>query len=104
MGRDYGIGICKNTLRLLSSEKEIKDRLAKAFSEVKVMQYEKGENGDLAKQLLKKRDKLHDKYISLKKKDKDDVKVLRNLADDLVFLCVEIIQSNTRKLTKKESD
>lgn len=74
MARDYGIGICKNTLRFLSTEKEITDRLVKAFSEVNVMRYEKGKNGDLPKQLLEKRNKLYDKYLSLKKRTRKMLK------------------------------
>ena len=74
MARDYGIGICKNTLRFLSTEKEISDRLVKAFSEVNVMRYEKGKNGDLSKQLFEKRNKLYAKYLSLKKKTRKMLK------------------------------
>lgn len=100
MARSYGIEICKNTLKFLSNEKNIADRLAKAFSEANVMRYEKGENGDLSKQLFDKRDKLYHKYLSLK--EKNDVKVLRNLAEELVSLCVEIIENNAREIERKE--
>jgi hypothetical protein len=98
MSKEYGIQKCKQALKYLSSDKDLNSRLTKAFSEMRVMR-EEGRDGDLSTKNFKTLSRLADKHL----KGKLDTKTQKDIAADLVSLCVEIIQENTiGAITKKQ--
>ncbi len=105
MGYGYGLKQCRETLIYLSSEKVFEDRIVKAFSEIGVIH-----SDDVSQQHFKQIKDWRKKYLSitefavtnegvLTKTDKE--KELRTLVNELVYLCVEIIEHNSRNTNKQ---
>ena len=106
MGYGYGLKQCRETLLYLSSEQSFEDRMVKAFSEIGVIQTE-----DVSQQHFKQIKEWRKKYLSIAElaiDDKGALKVidmekeLRNLSNEIVWLCVEIIEHNSRNSKKQD--
>lgn len=106
MSYGYGIKQCRETLLYLSSEQNFEERLVKAFSEIGVIQA-----GDVSQQHFKQIHEWRRKYLSITEfaidekgtlKVIDKEKELRNLAHEIVWLCVEIIEHNSRNTKKQD--
>ena len=94
MGYEYAIEQCCETLLKLSSEKSFEDRMVDAFSEIEVI-----EPADISKNQFIQIQELNKKFFSITKdnfqEEADKEKVLRNLAAELVHLCIAIIKKRT---------
>lgn len=106
MGYGYGIKQCRETLLLLSSETNFDERMVSAFSEIGVIEFD-----DVSKEHFKKINEWQNKYLSIRNfsvvkngslKETDKEKEFRNLANEIVWLCVEIIEHNSRNRRKKD--
>lgn len=106
MGYGYGLKQCRETLLYLSSEQNFEERMVKAFSEMGVIHSE-----DVSHQHFKEIQVWRDKYLSITEfavtnegalKEIDKESELRNLANELVWLCVEIIEHNARNSKKQD--
>jgi hypothetical protein len=106
MGYGYGIKQCRETLTILSSEQTFEERMVKAFSEIGVIQSE-----DVSQQHFKQIQQWRNKYISTTEftvtdkgvlTETDKEKEMRNLANELVYLSVEIIEHNTRNSRNRD--
>lgn len=97
MGKSYGIEICKNALEFLSSEEDIKTRISKAISELEVMIFDEGLRGDLSKDNFKL---LKETSQKLKVQNHDDIKIYIKVSKEIVKICVDIIEENTKELVK----
>lgn len=96
MGKAYGIEICRQALKYLSTDKNIHSRLSKAISEMKVMRADEGDGSDLSKTQLRALNDLSTRFNKLNDKN-DDINAMVEAADALVSLCVEIIVDNTNR-------
>ena len=105
MGYGYGLKQCRETLLYLSSEQSFEERMVKAFSEIGVIQTE-----DVSQQHFKQIKEWRKKYLSITEfaidnkgalKVIDKEKELRNLSTEIVWLCVEIIEHNSRNSKKQ---
>ena len=105
MGYGYGLKQCRETLLYLSSEQSFEERMVKAFSEIGVIQTE-----DVSQQHFKQIKDWRKKYLSITEfaidnkgalKVIDKEKELRNLSTEIVWLCVEIIEHNSRNSKKQ---
>lgn len=104
MSYGYGLKTCRETLLYLSSELDIEERMVKAFSEIGLIN-----SKDVSQQHYKEIKVLRTKYLSLTELavGNDGVlqiinknKELAKLAQELVWLCVETIEHNSRNSTK----
>ncbi len=106
MGYGYGNKQCRETLLLLSSEHSFDDRMVSAFSEIGVIQADDvsashyKEINDWRKKYLSLRDFSVSKDGSLIETDKE--RELSKLSNELVWLCVEIIEHNSRNTKKQD--
>ena len=106
MGYGYGLKQCRETLLLLSSKHEFESRIISAFSEIGVIQAD-----DVSKAHYKEIQEWREKYLSLNElsvnatgslEEIDKVVAISKLADELVWLCVEIIEHNARNTNKTD--
>jgi hypothetical protein len=106
MGYGYGLKQCRETLLYLSSEQSFDERMVKAFSEIGVIQ-----SDDVSQQHYKEIQQWRKKYLSITEfaiddkgilKEIDKEKELRNLSNEIVWLCVEIIEHNSRNTKKQD--
>jgi hypothetical protein len=106
MGYSYGLKQCRDTLLYLSSEQPFDERMVKAFSEIGVIQ-----SDDVSQQHYNEIQQWRKKYLSITKfaiddkgvlKEIDKENELRNLANEIVWLCVEIIEHNSRNTKKQD--
>lgn len=102
MGKTYGIDICREALIKLSSDKRIEDRFRDAILELKVLDKE-----DLSKPHFEMIENLHQKFYSISELGIDNMgnlisdiktKEILHLKDELINLCVEIIDQNSRPM------
>lgn len=96
MGRSYGIEVCRNALVYLTSSKDIKSRVNESISELEVMRPIEGAKGDLSKG---KYQMLSD--VSQKIDEELNNDLIENLAKEIVYLCLEIVEENTKELIKQ---
>jgi hypothetical protein len=106
MGYGYGLKQCRETLLYLSSEENFEERMVKAFSEIGVIQ-----SDDVSQHHYKEIQEWRQKYLSITEfaiddkgtlKEIDKEKELRNLPNEIVWLCVEIIEHNSRNTKKQD--
>lgn len=99
MGKTYGIDICREALIKLSSDKPIEDRFRDAILELKVLEKE-----DLSKPQFEMIENLYQKFYSIPElgidylgnlKSNIKTKEILLLKDELVNLCIEIIDRNS---------
>ena len=105
MGYGYGNKQCRETLLLLSSECSFEDRIVRAFSEIGVI-----EADDVSASHYKEINEWRRKYLSLRNfsvdkngslKEIDKEREFNKLSSELVWLCVEIIEHNSRNTNKQ---
>lgn len=102
MGYIYGIEICRNALIKLSSEKMLDDRLREADSEIGVIT-----DTDVSKKHKKLIQSFREKFQAIPNLAIDiDGGLISNdkktefvkIKDELIYLCVEIIERNSRNM------
>lgn len=100
MGYQYGIERCRDTLCILSSNQDFEEKLSKSFSEINIITVK-----DVSKKHFKELDIQFKNYLfyhelSVSKKGKlvinERIVHLEKCANELVYLCVEIIEHNSR--------
>ena len=106
MGYSYGIKQCCETILHLSSDQNFNERIAKAFSEIGIIH-----ESDVSKKHFKEIKDWRNKYLSIAELliDKkgtlqvvDKEKELRNLATEIVSLCIDIVEHNSKNSKKTE--
>jgi hypothetical protein len=104
MGYQYGINICRETLCILSTNQDFEERASRGFSEMNVITRE-----DVSKKHFKEIKDQFEDYLSFKNlsvsrtgelESKDRINHLEKCVNSLVFLCVDIIEHNSRNTNK----
>ena len=104
MGYQYGIGICREALCILSTNQDFEERTSRGFSEMTVITGE-----DVSKKHFNEIKSQFEKYLSFKNlsvsrtgelESNDRITHLEECVNSLVFLCVEIIEHNSRNSNK----
>lgn len=104
MGYQYGINICRETLCILSTNQDFEERTSRGFSEMNVITVK-----DVSKIHFKEIKTQFDEYLSFKNlsvsqtgelESNDRITHLEKCVTSLVFLCVEIIEHNSRNSKK----
>ena len=93
MGYKYGIKEAIEILLFLSSSEEFEKRLSRSFSEIDI----KAE--DVSEDMFQRIKEWKKSYVKTCKKKGDAIqkeKILKSLGDELVWICVDIIEENTR--------
>jgi len=98
MGKSYGIEVCKNALEFLSSEKDIQTRTSNAISELEVLKFEARNGGDLSKDNSELLKEISQKLMS---NNDDDIKFYIIISRQIVHICFDIIEENTKELSKQ---
>jgi hypothetical protein len=104
MGYQYGINICREALCILSTNQEFEERTSRGFSEMNVIT-----GKDVSKNHFKEIKSQFAEYLSFKNlsvsrtgelESNDRITHLQKCVTSLVFLCVEIIEHNSRNSKK----
>lgn len=104
MGYSYGIEQCRETLLILSSDATFDDRIASAFSEIGVIRTD-----DVSKKHYSEIGEWRKRYLSIRDFavsidgaliETDKLREFSELANELVWICVYVIEHNSRN-TKK---
>lgn len=104
MGYSYGIKVCRETLLYLASDQSLEERLVHAHSEMNVVTSE-----DVSKHHFREIKEWEVKYFSIRDfavnssgelVEIDKIKEYRDLIVSLIWLCVEIIEHNSRNSKK----
>lgn len=104
MGYHYGIKTCREALLILSSSQSFEERAAMSFAEMNVIT-----GKDVSKEHFKEIKDQFEKYLSFRSlsvsnngglQDNDRLVHLKNCVNSLVFLCVDIIEHNSRNSNK----
>lgn len=110
MSYGYGLKTCRETLIHLASDTDIEERMVKAFAEIGLI------NGtdDTSLEHYKEIKEWREKYLSVKKmnllvskegdlitNDEEMKNQLKKISTELVWICTEVIEHNSRNTSKK---
>lgn len=94
MGLQYGKRLAEQTIRYISSSEDVLNRLLKGWSEISV-----GHDVDFPSEVLKRKHEWISRYLSSgldpSRKtllSKEDSVLIRELLEELVSICIEIIE------------
>lgn len=111
MSYGYGLKTCREVLIHLASDDTIEDRMVKAFSEIGLI----NSRNDTSAALYKEIKKWKDSYLSINNSnyavsqegnivsnDNEKRKQLERLSVEIVWICAEVIEHNSRNTVKSK--